>query len=186
VKRLYFVALVALVMASPAAAQLLTPKPKPPLTPEKLKIQSALVMLRDSLSAVQGGAGRLERDLATSSDAVTRTRSHEISEACASSSRASNAVQQTVTDSPDPVSDPKKTRTAVVAALRDLRSALDQCHEEFTRLGNPQQAEELRGYGLSRAARLNAPISRYNLAVANYLGPLDMELPVGTVSPPNH
>ena len=185
-KRAYLLALVALVMVPPAAAQLITPKSRPPLTPEKLKIQSALVMFRDSLSAVQGGASRLERDLANSSDAVTRTRSREISEACASSSRASNTLQQTVENSPDPIADPKKTRAGVVAALRDLRSALDQCHEEFTRLGNPERAEELRGYGVSRAARLNAPMNRYYLAVANYLGPLDMELPVGTVSPPAH
>jgi len=143
-------------------------------------------MLRDSLAAVQGGAARLQRDLANSSDAVTRTRSREISDACASSARASKSVQQTVATNPEPAKDAKQTRAGVIATLRELRTALDQCHADFARLSDPVMAEELRGYGVSRAERLDQPIGRYNLALAEYLGAVDIILPLQSISPEAH
>ena len=102
----------ALLLLSPAAQaqQVITPNTRAPLSPEKEKIHGTLVTLRDSLLVVQTAGGRLERDLRSSSDAVLRSRARSISAACASSSRAAASAQQTVTASPEPAKDPKKTR----------------------------------------------------------------------------
>ena len=91
---------VLLLLPSAAHAQVITPTTRAPLSPEKAKIHTALVTLRDSLLAVQTAGGRLERDLRSSSDAVLRSRARTISAACASSSRAADSAQQTISCQP--------------------------------------------------------------------------------------
>jgi hypothetical protein len=166
----------ALLLLSPAAQaqQVITPNTRAPLSPEKEKIHGALVTLRDSLLVVQTAGGRLERDLRGSSDAVLRSRARSISAACASSSRAAASAQQTVTASPEPAKDPKKTRQALLVSLKDLRASLDKCTTDFTSYIDPAHAEDLRGYGVSRSSKTDDAIQRYGVPLQQYLGVLDI------------
>lgn len=156
------------------AQQVITPNTRAPLTPEKAKIHASLVTLRDSLLAVQTAGGRLERDLRSSSDAVLRSRARTMSAACASSSRAAAVAQQTITASPDPVKDPKKTRQGLVASLKDLRASLDKCATDFTSFTDPAHSQELRGYGVSRSSKTADAIQRYGTQLELYLGAVDI------------
>jgi hypothetical protein len=171
-KSLFF----ALLLLCPAAhaQQVVTPNTRAPLSPEKAKIHTALVTLRDSLLAVQTAGGRLERDLRSSSDAVLRSRARTISAACASSSRAAASAQQTISASPEPAKDPKKTRQALLASLKDLRASLDKCTTDFTSYIDPAQAEDLRGYGVSRSSKTDDAIQRYGVPLQSYLGAVDI------------
>jgi hypothetical protein len=171
-----FLALVVLLLLSSAAhaQQVVTPNTRAPLSPEKAKIHTALVTLRDSLLVVQTAGGRLERDLRNSSDAVLRSRARTISGACASSSRAAASAQQTVSASPEPVKDPKKTRQALLASFKDLRAALDKCTTDFTSYIDPAHAEDLRGYGVSRSSKTEDAIQRYGTPLQQYLGAVDI------------
>jgi len=166
----------ALLLLSPAAQaqQVITPNTRAPLSPEKEKIHNALVTLRDSLLVVQTAGGRLERDLHGSSDAVLRSRARTISAACASSSRAAASAQQTISGSPEPAKDPKKTRQALLASLKDLRASLDKCTTDFTSYIDPAHAEDLRGYGVSRSSKTDDAIQRYGVPLQQYLGVLDI------------
>jgi hypothetical protein len=168
--------LFALLLLAPAAhaQQVITPNSRPPLSPEKAKIQDALVTLRDSLLAVQTASGRLERDLRSSSDAVLRSRARTMSAACASSSRSAAAAQHTVSSSPEPAKDPKQTRRAVVASLQELRASLDKCAADFNSYTDPAQAETLRGYGVSRSSKTDDAIQRYGTTLQQYLGAVDI------------
>ncbi len=168
--------LFALLLLAPAAQaqQVVTPNTRAPLSPEKEKIHSALVTLRDSLLVVQTAGGRLERDLRSSSDAVLRSRARSITAACASSSRAAASAQQTVSGSPEPAKDPKKTRQAMLASLKDLRASLDKCTTDFTSYIDPAHAEDLRGYGVSRSSKTDDAIQRYGVPLQQYLGVLDI------------
>ena len=171
-KSLFF----ALLLLAPAAhaQQVITPNTRAPLTPEKAKIHAALVTLRDSLLGVQTAGGRLERDLRSSSDAVLRSRARTMSAACASSSRAAVSAEQTISASPDPVKDPKKTRQALVASLKDLRASLDKCATDFTTYTDPAHANDLRGYGVSRSSKTDDAIQRYGGTLQHYLGVVDI------------
>jgi hypothetical protein len=173
-KSLFF----ALLLLCPAAhaQQVVTPNTRAPLSPEKAKIHVALVTLRDSLLAVQTAGGRLERDLRSSSDAVLRSRARTISAACASSSRAAASAQQTISASPEPAKDPKKTRQALLASLKDLRASLDKCTTDFTSYIDPAQAEDLRGYGVSRSSKTDVAIQRYGVPLQSYLGVVDIAI----------
>jgi hypothetical protein len=184
-KSLFF----ALLLLSPAAhaQQVITPTTRAPLSPEKAKIHTALVTLRDSLLAVQTAGGRLERDLRNSSDAVLRSRARTMSAACASSSRAAASAQQTVSASPEPAKDPRKTRQALLASLKDLRASLDKCTTDFTSYVDPAHADELRGYGVSRSGKTDDAIQRYGVPLQQYLGAVDIviepELGAGPSTP---
>jgi len=171
-KSLFFL----LLLLAPAAQaqQLITPTTRAPLTPEKAKIHAALVALRDSLLVVQTAGGRLERDLRSSSDAVLRSRARTMSAACASSSRAAATAQQTVSASPEPVKDPKKTRQGLIASLKDLRTSHDKCAADFTSYTDPAHSQELRGYGVSRSSKTDDAIQRYGVPLDQYLGATDI------------
>lgn len=171
-KSLFFALL--LLSSAAHAQQVITPKTGAPLSPEKTKIHTALVTLRDSLLAVQSAGGRLERDLRSSSDAVLRSRARTISAACASSSRTADSTQQTISASPEPAKDPKKTRQALLASLKDLRGSLDKCTADFTSYIDPANAEDLRGYGVSRSSKTDDAIQRYGASLQQYLGLLDI------------
>ncbi len=171
-KSLFF----ALLLLAPAAhaQQVVNPSSRAPLSPEKAKIHTALVTLRDSLLAVQSAGGRLERDLRSSSDAVLRSRARTMSATCASSSRAAAGAQQTVSSSPEPAKDPKQTRRALVASLQELRASLDKCAADFTSYTDPAHAEALRGYGVSRSSKTDDAIQRYGTPLQQYLGAVDI------------
>ena len=173
--RFLVVALAAPLLVAPLPAQqVIAPNTSAPLTGERARIHSSLVTLRDSLLVVQTAGGRLERDIRSSSDAVLRSRARSISSACAGSSRVAASVQDVVATSSEPAKDPRKTRAALLASLKELRGALDKCEADFTEFTKPERSADLRGYGVSRSSKTSEAIQHYGAPLQQYLGAVDI------------
>ena len=162
-------ALAALVVAgSRSMAAQGAARPHGSLDSAQVRIGKAILILRDSLSLVDGAAQRLPRDLKTASDAALRSRAREISSRCAAAARSVTPARSFVAETPRPDPDPKQVRVQMVEGLALLKSQLDRCVLDFLGLAAPDRAEELRDYGIGRAERLQQSIRRYEVAVRPY------------------
>lgn len=149
-----------------AAQQVL--QPDAPLNPAQTEVRSALYALRDSLLLVEAASARIERDLATASDAALRSRAHVLSGRCTVAQLQLDSARAVVAARALPAPDPRNVRALLDKALGALRTALTQCGTEFAALATPAKAEELRGYGIGRAKRVRLAIRDYRPSASQY------------------
>jgi hypothetical protein len=141
----------------------------PPLDSARSRVRDAIFVLRDSLSSVDAAVARLQRDMSTSSDAVLRSRVKVLSDACNRAARTAGptlSVISSTTSVPSP--DPRNVRAETERGLTSLRQAMGQCGTEFAALLPADKAEELRGYAVPRALRMQESIRTYERVIEEY------------------
>jgi hypothetical protein len=125
--------------------------------------------LRDSLVLVEAAGARIARDRAQASDASLRSRARLLADRCRSAATTSDSTRAAVTTGGFPSPDPKGNRTRLEESISQLKGKLTWCATEFTRLSEPEQGTELRGYGIGRAAQVNIAVQSYTSEMSAYL-----------------
>lgn len=141
----------------------------PSLDSAHARVRDALFVLRDSLSSVDAAVGRLQRDMSTSSDVVLRSRVKVLRDACNRAARTAGptlSVISSTTSVPSP--DPRNVRAETERGLESLRQAMEKCGTEFGALLPVEKAEELRGYAVPRALRMQESIRTYERVLEQY------------------
>lgn len=170
--------------ASPIAAQSSVVMPER-LSPEQLSVRNAYLVLRDSLHAVEAGGARLVRDKRGSSDASLSSRARVISRGCVASLGLidSARVRMMAIESDNPRV--RERRSNLSDSFTELAAGLGKCQTEFTRLADPANVEELRGYGFGRAEAIREIIQHFNKMSVEYLRILGIEIrPIGSGANP--
>ncbi|HTS88474.1 MAG TPA: hypothetical protein VMG41_08290 [Gemmatimonadales bacterium] len=152
---------------SVAAAQSADPRP-PRADSTQTRIGNTILILRDDLALVDAAAARMPRDRQTSSDAVLQARARTMASNCLAASRSAATARAVVEQTARPNPDPKRTRLRVLERLAALKEDLDRCARDFDGLTTSDKAEELRDYGIGRAARVQEAIRSYEAAVRPY------------------
>jgi hypothetical protein len=176
--------LAALCWAVPAVAQTVI-RPDPPLDSTRVVVRDALLVLRDSLNAIDAAAARLQRDFRHASGPSLLSRARVMHAACARSTRTIPSVRQAVLDAK--ISEPRslEQRQELVGAMSHLGKALDRCKQEFAAMGQPGQAETVRGYGNDRAIRVQKAMRKYETALRSFFSVMGIKvMPLGAHPPP--
>ncbi|HWA15200.1 MAG TPA: hypothetical protein VG817_02120 [Gemmatimonadales bacterium] len=150
-----------------AAQTVVTPEAK--LSPEAQVVSDAIYRLRDSLLLVEAAGSRIARDRAQASDASLRSRAKLLAERCRFAAETSDSTTATIRKGGMPSPDPKGNLARMERATSGLKEKLVWCDTEFTRLSAPEQAEELRGYGIGRAKKVSDAIQSYTSEIVLYL-----------------
>lgn len=176
--------LLCMLFARDLAAQAAIMRPPPPLDSARATLRDALLVLRDSLSAIDAAAARLQRDSRAASGAALLSRARVMHGACTSSARTVPQARQAVV-SADASTEPRRTRQReLLKAMDQLRQALNRCDTEFAAMSKAGQAEEVRGYGNHRAMRVQTELRKYEQAAGSFLAAMGIKLlPKG--APPN-
>jgi hypothetical protein len=160
VRTLFLVGALAL-GARDLAAQAAVLQADPVLPPEKKVVEVAIYQLRDTLNLVEAAGARFARDRQQVSDAALRSRARVIAERCRASVSISDSTQGTIKRQAQPTPDPRGLLKRIDKSIVDVRAKLLWCDKEFTRLSEPANAEELRGYGIGRAQQVSDLIQAY-------------------------
>ena len=153
--------------AVPVRAQVVV-QPEPKLDSTQVVVFDALYRLRDSLQFVEAASARIARDRDMTSDAVLRSRALTMAERCEIVVRITSEVKDVVTRTGRPDPDPKGDRPRYLGALDTLRRRMEDCSTEFTRLAQPEAAQELRDYGIGRGHRVQEAIRAYDPEITRY------------------
>ncbi|MGE0351869.1 MAG: hypothetical protein AB7Q69_01410 [Gemmatimonadales bacterium] len=152
--------------------------PERKLDPARAQVRDGVLLLRDSLVTIGAASARLQRDMDHASDQVLQVRSRLMSEACARSARAMAAARGDILSY-----DTSKSRTQRVQLERqmnDLRATLDQCESQFGGWSKPGGGEDVRGYAVSRALRVQESVRLYEGTVDSYLKSIGIRIrPLG-------
>jgi hypothetical protein len=184
VTRASFSFLMAILLAAPLNAQTVV-RPAAPLDSTRAALRDALLVLRDSLSTIDGAAARLQRDYRQASGASLLSRARLIQEACARSVRTVPSTRQVVQTAPIAESRRLKRRAELVSALDLLKTALTRCESEFADMSRPGKAETVRGYGNDRAGKVLGALRRYEQTLHQFFGVMGIRVrPLGSSSHP--
>lgn len=161
--------LVAIVFAgtSPLSGQTVI-APAPKLDSTQTAVRDALYRLRDSLQLVDAAAARIARDRAMSSDLLLRSRASLVATRCASVAKALTPTRNVITSAGLPKADRNALRATLLRSLDSLEAGMAGCVTEFRRLQLPEQAAELRDYGIGRGKKVQGYIRRHDAAVAPF------------------
>jgi hypothetical protein len=143
--------------------------PEKKLAPAEQLVNDAIYRLRDSLLLVEAAGSRIARDRAQASDASLRSRATLLAERCKLAIATSDSTRAAVAKGNFPSPDPKANLPRFEKATVELKTKLAWCETEFTRLSDTSKAEELRGYGIGRAAQVSTAIQRYTSEIMIYL-----------------
>lgn len=168
VRTLFLVGALAL-GAHDLSAQAAVLQADPELSPEKKAVEVAIYRLRDTLNLVEAAGARFARDRQQVSDAALRSRARVIAERCRASVPISDSTQGTIKRQAQPTPDPRGLLKRIDKSIVEVRSKLEWCDKEFTRLAEPANAEELRGYGIGRAQQVSDLIQAYIGEAASYM-----------------
>jgi hypothetical protein len=157
------------VLAGPASlsAQLVI-HPEAKLNPEQMTVRTSLYQLRDTLLLVEAASARIARDLNGASDAALRSRARVMAQRCRAAVLQTDSTAAVVSRGALPEPDPQKVRPTLERALADLRTQLESCVSEFTRLTDPASSEELRGYGIGKGRKVQTAIQNYRPPASRY------------------
>lgn len=180
-KRIVLITLLAAAAVSPLSAQAAAIFPEQPLEPNRARVRDAVYVLRDTLQPVIATIARLQRDFRKSSPQLMSSRARELVTYCAAAERNVAPVQTVVVKTK--VVGKTATQTRLKRAqharlqrqLDSLDLTLTRCSTEFTRLSQPGNAEEMRGYGSRRAQPVREGILKYEDAVDGFFR--SMEIP---------
>lgn len=144
---------------------------EPVLDSVQLQVRDAFYRMRDTLTLVDAAASRMARDLPTTSDQVLRSRARLLAERCQATANLVPATRAELAAGARPTRDPLKLRDQLDQALGELATQMTACVTEFHGLAVPAKAEELRGYGVGRAGKVQGAIRRYEPKVSRYFQP---------------
>ena len=161
--------LVGLLLAPALAAQTVI-RPEPPLDSARAGLRDALMVLRDSLNAIDGAAARLQRDYRQASAASLLSRARVMQAACAGSVRTVGPTKRAVREMTLSERQRVKLRGQLLGAMDELGRTLAHCETEFASMSQPGRAETVRGYGNDRAVRVQAAIRKYEQVMLEFLG----------------
>jgi hypothetical protein len=164
-----------LVWAGSVSAQTVM-RPDPPLDSDRAAVREAILVLRDSLTTIDGAAARLQRDFRQASGPSLLSRARVMREACARSVRTVPSTRRAVLDAKLVEPRRKKQRSEFVGAMDQLSGVLARCELDFTAMSRPGQAETVRGYGNDRAVRVQSALRKYENALRGFLGTMGIKL----------
>lgn len=167
--RLILTAAAALLLGSRGVAAQTVVTPEPKLSPEKQVVNDAIYRLRDSLVLVEAAGARFVRDRQQASDAGLRSRARLMADRCRSAMAESDSTHAAVQIGGLPSPDPRGHRTRMEKSIGQLRTKLAWCDGEFTRLAQPAQADELRGYAVGRAGQVSTAVQSFIAEIGAYL-----------------
>jgi hypothetical protein len=170
-----FLLLLAFLVVRPAAAQTVV-RPDPPLDSTRAALRDALLLLRDSLTTVDGAAARLQRDYRNASGPALLSRAGVMYDACVRSGKALPPARATVLSTPLSQAFKIKRRKELLVEMDQLKTALAKCESEFGEMRKPGQAERVRGYGNDRAVRVQSALRGYEKAMGDYLGAMGIKV----------
>jgi hypothetical protein len=174
--------LAALSWAGPVVAQTVI-RPDPPLDSTQVVVRDALLVLRDSLNAIDAAAARLQRDFRHASGPSLLSRARVMHQACARSKRTVPPVRQAVL-APKLSEARSKQRQELVSAMNHLGKALDRCKQEFAAMSQPGEAETVRGYGNDRAIRVQKAMRKYETTLRSFFSVMGIKvMPLGAYPP---
>jgi hypothetical protein len=172
-------AVLGLMAAFPLAGQTAI-GPEPALDSTSAALRDALVALRDSLATIDGAAARMQRDYQAASGPALTAKARLMRDACARSIRTVAPTRKAVVAAELAGDQKVKRRRELVTALDSLRRALGRCETEFAAMSKEGQAEQVRGYGNDRAAKVQGELRRYEHAVGGFLQVMGIRiLPLG-------
>jgi hypothetical protein len=160
-------------------------RPAPPLDSARAAVRDALVLLSDSLGTVDAAAARLQRDYQQASGASLLFRARMMREACTRSNSVVPVTRERVLATKVSEAQRLRHRRNLVTALDQLKTALDRCQTEFSRMSQPGQSESVRGYGNDRATRVQGELRKYERALHEFFGVMGIRVtPVGIENRP--
>ena len=168
--------IVGILVTSPLAAQTVMRAP-PPLDSARATLRDAVIVLRDSLTTIDGAAARLQRDYQAASTQALLFRARTMRDACASSTRTVPPTRSVVLSTEVSGDQKLKLRRDLVSAMDSLRHVLVRCETEFGSMSQPGQGERVRGYGNDRAVKVQTELRRYDRALAGYLQAMGIRIP---------
>ena len=155
-------------MTSSAAAQVVV-RPDPPLSAPQARLRDAALVVRDSITQVDGALARLERDFDRTSAASLRSRASVLSQACARLGRSIVQLDTAFDETGLPAPDPRRRRPMFEQALKDLTEAASQCRSHFSELSAPDREKDLRDWAHHYSAKLYASLRSFETALQEYL-----------------
>jgi hypothetical protein len=171
-------------IVQPLTAQTVV-RPDPPLDSTRAALREVLVVLRDSLSTVDGAAARLQRDYQAASGPSLLSRARVMRDACSRSSRTIRPTRDAVLAAKLTTDRKVQGRKQLVMALDTLKGVLLRCETEFAAMSKPDQAERVRGYGNDRAVRVLGGIRKYEQSMRHFLGLMGIRItPLGASPTP--
>ena len=177
-----WILLFALLWGPPAAGQTVT-RPDPPLDPARAAVRDALLMLRDSLTTIDGAAARLQRDFRQASGPSLLSRARVMEQACARSVRTLPAARKVGLEAP--LSKPARVtaRRRLLGEMDQLSRTLSRCQRSFAAMSRPDQGEVVRGYGNDRAVRVQSSLRKYEGTLRSFFGVMGIRYtPIGAAS----
>ena len=164
---------------SRAAAQVGAIMPEAPLEANRAQVRDALLVLRDSLHAIEGANARMRRDFRSTSPAALAGRARSIADACSRAERNVPAARKAVEDTRADTRFEREERAALLKSLDGLAGTLGACRTDFIAMGD-KGGEQVRGYGNRRAESLHAELRRYGRSVAGFFSTYKIEVrPIG-------
>ena len=155
-------------------------QPEPPLDSARASLRDALVVLRDSLAAIDAAAARLQRDYREASAASLLSRARVMRDACGRSVRTIPTTRSALLQAKPSTDKRLRSRTELVSELDTLAGALTRCEKDFAAMSQPDQAETVRGYANDRAVRVLGALRRYETSLRNFLGVMGIRVtPLG-------
>ena len=162
-----------------AVAQVGAIMPEAPLEASRARVRDALLVLRDSLHAIDGANARLRRDFRATSAAALSGRARSIADACAGAERSVPAARKAVEETRADTRFERDQRVALLKSLDDLAGTLGGCRSDFVAMGN-KGGEQVRGYGNRRAESLQTELRKYDRAVAGFFATYKIDVrPIG-------
>ncbi len=160
-------------------------RPDPPLDVNRARVRDVLLVLRDSLNAIDAAAGRLQRDSRQTSAASLVSRARVMRDACSSSARAVDPARTTVIGARVVGTTGARRRLDMVRGLDVLSGELAHCRSEFASMGEAGQGERVRDYGNDRAARIQSALRDYERTLSRFLGTMGIKIePPGASASP--
>jgi hypothetical protein len=184
VTRSAWLVLLGILGAQPLAAQTVV-RPSPALDSAGAALRDALLVLRDSLTTIDGAAARLQRDYRETSAPALLSRARVMRDACARSIRTIPSTRDALLQASP--SDPQrlKRRQELVGALDRLKAVLSHCEAEFAAMSQPGQVETVRGYANDRAVRVQGALRRYDQTLRDFFDIMGIQVrPLGASRDP--
>jgi hypothetical protein len=153
--------------ATPLPAQAVL-QPEVKLDSTRTRVRNAVYRLRDSLQLAGAASARLGRDMSRSSDALMFARARLIAGRCKATAEATGPTRGELLSASLPNPDPNGALQALLRALDTLEVDMKQCETSFEALATPAKVEELRGYGVGRATRVQAAMRRFEDTARDY------------------
>ncbi len=155
-------------------------RPAAPIDARRAGIRDRLLMLRDSLNAVNSSAARLQRDFRATSAAALSARARLVGAACMSSARVIPGARSAVASASPATPVQAREQAALVRSLDSLSGTMTRCGDEFSAMGGRGNGEEVRGYGNRRAEPILAQLGRYDDALSRFFAVWGIEVrPIG-------